>query len=166
MSAATLLAALLLAASLLAAWFLGGEGSSSTGEELYAPGFEDVATSAENTTLPPTDTSRFAASTQVVYVYLVVEDLPSAEGLKARIERSGRGSVLSWLLGKDELQVRDEKGELLNPTGDGVSGVVKFAVRATSGDALPAGEYTLSVYAPSEGAKIREAARKNFVVVD
>jgi hypothetical protein len=139
-------------------------GSFSPGEELYGPRFEDIAVSTENTLYPASDVLRFAGKPEVVYVYLVVEDLPSGRNLEARIERSGKRSALGWLLtGGDGLEVSDEQEELLRPSGGGVSGVVKFAVRTASGEPLPAGNYTVSIYGTAGGDA---AARKFFVIRD
>ncbi len=160
------LAAVGLAASLLVAGLLLGEGDFSPGEELYARGFEDVSVSAEDTSYPTSDVLRFDRRPEVVYVYLAVEDLPRVRDLEAKVERSGRQSVLSWLLdGSEGLEVLDEGEEQLGPSGGGVSGVVKFAVRAESGEPLPVGNYTVSIYADSGKTRGREpAARKYFVI--
>jgi hypothetical protein len=159
------LAAMGLAALLLvAASFLRGEGFTP-GEELYAPGFEDIAVSAVDTSYPPSDVLRFDGGPEAVYVYLAIEDLPRGRDLEARVERSGRQSALSRLLaGGDGLEVSDGQEEHLGPSGGGVTGVVKFAVRAESGEPLPPGDYTVSIYA-SEGTG-DAAARKYFVIQD
>ena len=157
------LAAMGLAALLLVvAALVRGEGFTP-GEELYAPGFEDVAVSTEDTSYPPSDVLRFDSRPEVVYVYLAVEDLPRARELEARVERSGRRSALSWLLGRgDGLEVSDGQEEHLVLSDGGVSGVVKFVVRAESGGALPAGGYTVSIYASEE--RRDAAARKYFLI--
>ena len=158
------LAVLSLVALVLVAVALLREESFSPGEELYAPGFEGVAVSTRDTSYPASDVLRFDGSPEVVYVYLVVEDLPSGRNLEARVERSGRQSALAWLLeGGDGLEVSDEQEEHLRPSGGGVSGVVQFAVRTDSGGPLPAGNYTVSIHGTeSRGA----AARKYFVIRD
>jgi hypothetical protein len=139
--------------------------SFTPGEELYAQGFEGIAVSPEDTSYPPSDVLRFERRPEVVYVYLAVEDLPRDRDLEARVERSGNQSALSWLLsGGDGLEVSDGREEHLGPSGGGVSGVVKFAVRAESGEPLPPGEYTVSIYASKEAQDA--AARKYFVVQD
>ena len=159
------LAAMVLAALLLVAATIVREESPTPGEELYAPGFEDVAVSTANTSYPPSDVLRFDGRPTVVYVYLAVEDLPRGRDLEARVEHSGRQSVLSRLLGGEGgLEVSDGQEEHLGPSGGGVSGVVKFALRAESGEPLPAGDYTVSIYASEEGTEA--AARKYFVVRD
>jgi hypothetical protein len=68
---------------------------------------------------------------------------------------------LSWLLlgGRDRLEVSDGQEEHLGPSAGGVAGVVKFAVRTESGDPLPAGNYTVSIYSGGD-----VAAKKYFVV--
>jgi hypothetical protein len=150
----------------LAAVALFQERGFSPGEELYAPGFEDVAVSTEDTSYPSSDALRFDRRPEVVYVYLAVEDLRRDSDLEARVERSGRESALSWLLGGGErIEVLDGQKEQLGPSGDGVSGVVKFAVRTESGKPLPAGNYTVSIYAGSEAMESRDpAAIKYFVI--
>ena len=158
------LAVLSLVALVLVAVALLREESFSPGEELYAPGFEGVAVSTRDTSYPASDVLRFDGSPEVVYVYLVVEDLPSGRNLEARVERSGRQSALAWLLeGGDGLEVSDEQEEHLRPSGGGVSGVVQFAVRTESGGPLPAGNYTVSIHGTEDGGA---AARKYFVIRD
>jgi hypothetical protein len=152
------------AAVLLAAVALLEGSGFSPGEELYAPGFEDVAVSTEETSYPASDVLRFDRRPEVVYVYLAVEDLPKDSDLEARVERSGRQSALSWLLGGGEgIEVLDGREDRLGPSGGGVSGVIKFAVRAESGKPLPAGNYTVSIYAGPEGSR-DPAVRKYFVI--
>jgi hypothetical protein len=161
------LAVMGLAALLLVATSLLRGGSFSPGEDLYAPGLRDIAVSTADTMYPPADVVRLEERPDVVYVYLTVEDLPRGSDLEARVERSGRRSALSWLLpgSGERLEVSDEQEEHLGPSGDGVSGVVKFAVRAESGGALPAGNYTVSIYSANgvTGAG-GAAARKHFVI--
>ena len=156
----------LTALSLVAMALLRG-GSFSPGEELYAPGFRDVAVSTADTAYPPSDVLRLEAGPEVVYVYLTVENLARGSDLEARVERSGRRSALSWLLParSESLAVSDEQAEHLGPSDEGVSGVVKFAVRAESGGPLPAGNYTVSIYAaPGETGAGGAAAKKYFVI--
>jgi hypothetical protein len=152
-----------LAALLLVAITLLRGGTFSPGEKLYAPGFRGIAVSAQDTSYPSSDVLRFNGRPEVVYVYLSVEDLPRGSHLEAKVERSGRLSALSWLLlaGGDNLEVSDGQDERLGPSARGISGVVKFAVRAESGDPLPAGNYTVSIYS-ARGV----AARKYFVIRD
>jgi hypothetical protein len=160
------LAAMGLAALLLVAVAIVRGENFTPGEELYEPGFEDVVVSTADTSYPPSDALRFNLRPEVVYVYLAVEDLPRDSDLEASIERSGRESALSRLLGGDEsIEVLDGREEQLGPSADGVSGVVKFAVRAEAGEPLPAGNYTVSIYASPEGTESREpAAIKYFVI--
>jgi hypothetical protein len=160
------LTAMGLAALLLVASTLVRTQSFAPGEELYAPGFKDVAVSKVDAAYPPTDVLRFDGRPEVVYVYLAVEDLPRGGDLEARVERSGRRSVLSWLLeGADALEVSDGQEEHLGPSAGGVSGVVKFAVRAASGEPLPVGDYTVSVYASGEGMGGNGAAARKYFVI-
>jgi hypothetical protein len=162
----TLVALLFVGAALLRG------GIFSPGEEMYAPGFEDIAVSTEDTSYPASDVLRFDSRPEALYVYLVVEDMPGGRNLEARLERSGTQSALNWLLTQgDGLEVSDEQEEHLRPSGGGVSGVVQFVVRAESGEPLPAGNYTVSIYAVPEGvpegaAPGDAAARKYFVIRD
>jgi hypothetical protein len=161
------LAVIGLAALLLVAMSLLRGGSFSPGEDLYAAGFRDVAVSTADTTYPPSDMLRLEGRPEVVYIYLTVENLSRGSDLEARVELSRRRSALSWLLpaGGESLEVSDEQEEHLGPSDDGVSGVVKFAVRAASGGPLPAGDYTVSIYAaPAETGAGGAAARKYFVI--
>jgi hypothetical protein len=160
------LAIICLVALLSAAVTLLRAGSFSPGEELYAPGFRDVAVSTEDTSYPATDVLRFGQRPEVVYVYLVVEDLPNGRELEASVERSGHRSALAWLLaGGDHLEVSDGEEEHLNPSGGGVSGVMKFAARTQTGEPLPAGNYTVSIYASPEGTDGGEAAARKYFVI-
>ncbi len=142
-----------------------GQKGFSPGEELYARGVEDVAVSREATPYPGSDALRFDEGVRVVYVYLRAEDLASEGGLEARVQRSSRAPALAWLLPGGDLRVLDEEEDRLGASDGGVSGVVRFAVRAGSGDPLPAGNYTVGVYA-SEGASRAPLAEKYFVVGD
>lgn len=161
------LAVMGLGALLLVAMSLLREGGFSPGEDLYAPGFRDVAVSTADTTYPSSDMLRLEDMPEVVYVYLAVENLSRGSDLEARVERSGRRSALSWVLPArgESLEVSDEQAEHLGPSDDGVSGVVKFAVRTASGGPLPAGEYTVRIYAsPAEAGGKDAAAKKYFVI--
>jgi hypothetical protein len=161
------LAVMGLAALLLVAMALLRGGNFTPGEDLYARGFRDVAVSTADTTYPSSDALRLDDRPEVVYVYLTVEDLPRGSDLEARVERSGRRSALSWLLTdrEERLEVSDEQEEHLGPSDEGVTGVVKFAVRAASGGPLPAGNYTVSIYAgPGVTGPGGAAAKKHFVI--
>jgi hypothetical protein len=152
-----------LAGLLLAAVALLQDRGFAPGEQLYAPELEDVAVSAEDTSYPPSDVLRFDRRPAVVYVYLAVEDLSRESDLEARVERSERQSALSWLLDEGGgIEVLDGQEERLGPSGGGVAGVVKFAVREESGEPLPAGNYTVSIYAGTDGREL--AATKYFVI--
>jgi hypothetical protein len=152
-----------LAALLLTAVALLQDRSFSPGEELYAQELEDVAVSAEDTSYPPSDVLRFDRRPEVVYVYLAVEDLPRDSDLEASVERSGRQSALSRLLGGGGgIEVLDGQEEQLGPSGGGIAGVVKFAVREESGEPLPAGRYTVRIYTGPESRDL--AAIKYFVI--
>ena len=149
---------------LLAAFVFLRPGSFSPGEELISPGAEDIAVSQEDTLYPTSDTLRFDAVPEAIYVYVRVENLTVYEDLEARIGRTSRVSALGRLLGGGgDLIVSKEGEERLSVTYGGASGVVKFAVRPGSGGRLPAGDYTVAVYAVS-GGESGVVARKYFVV--
>ena len=141
-------------------------GDFSPGEELISPGAKDIAVSQEDRVYPTSDKLRFDGGPEVVYVYLMVQDFATYEDLKARVGRTTRVSALGRLLGRGgELVVSKEGEEQLSVTYGGASGVVKFAVRPGSGGRLPAGNYTVAVYAASGGAgEYSLVARKYFVV--
>ena len=152
-----------LAALLLVAVALLQDRGFSPGEELYAQELDDVAVSAEDTSYPPSDVLRFERRPEVVYIYLAVEDLPRESNLEAKVEHAERQSALSWLLGEGGgIEVLGGQEEQLGPSGGGFAGVVKFAVREKSGEPLPAGNYTVRIYAGPEGRDL--AAIKYFVI--
>ncbi len=141
-----------------------GQRGFSPGEELVAPGVEDVAVSQVATTsYPRSDVLRLDRGPEVVYVYLRVEGLAADGGLRARVERSGREPVLARLFGGSGLQVLDEEEDPIGASEGRLSGVVRFAVREESGGPLPAGDYTVEVLAGDGGASFA-VARKYFVV--
>ena len=137
----------------------------SPGEEMVSPGAEDIAVSQENATYPSSDSLRFEGRPGVVYVYLRVEDLDSVGDLGAAVGQTARTSVAGRLLGGGGLRVVDSSGEPLRESDEGVTGVVKFAVRPESGQRLPAGNYTVEVYTATGGSQRSSVvARKYFVV--
>ncbi|MGH3147324.1 MAG: hypothetical protein ACRDTR_16115, partial [Rubrobacter sp.] len=137
----------------------------SPGEELNAPGVEDIAASAEATPYPGSDALRFDAGIRVVYVYVRVEDLAVDGGLEARVRRSNMASVVTRMFPGGDLRLVDANEDQLGVSDAGVSGVVGFAVRAGSGRPLPAGDYTVGVYAAGEDSR-GPLAEKYFVVED
>ena len=142
-----------------------GRQDFSPGEEIGAPGVEDLAVSPEATSYPDSDRPRLDGGHGVVYVYVRVERLALAGDLEVRVERWSRTSALALLFGGDGLEVVDEEEDRLGASGGGVSGVLRFAVREGSGEPLPAGRYTVDVYADGrEGPVV--VARKYFVVGD
>lgn len=138
------------------------------GEEIDDPGIKDIAVSEEDTLYPPSDVLRFAGRPAVIYIYVAVEDLPTGTELSARVDRSGRDSVISRLMfGRSSIEAVDEEEEQLNPSGEGVSGVVKFAIRMKSGAPLPAGGYLVSIQDIAGDVDEGETmATKRFVVSD
>jgi hypothetical protein len=159
------LAALGLGVVLLAAAVSLWPDNFSPGEDLISPGAQDVAVSREDTTYPSSDALRFDERPEAVFVYLRVEDLDGGDDLGARVGRTAKDSVVGRLLGDGGLRVVDRSEEPLGVSGDGVSGVLKFAVWPRSGGRLPAGNYTVEVYNVSGGAGRPDAvARKYFVV--
>lgn len=154
----------LLGAVLFAAVLVRGE-DFAPGEEILSPGVADIAAGTGDEPFPRKDVSRFDGSTEVVRVYLRVEDLPPGLRMNATVERSARSSLLSRFFGND---VRADGGgeERLSVSESGVSGVVSFEVRA--GGALPAGEYAVEVRSVGSGPGAESAvlARKYFIVGD
>jgi hypothetical protein len=149
---------------LLAAFVFLRPGSFSPGEELISPGAEDIAVSQEDALYPTSDTLRFDGEPEVVYVYVRVENLTIYQDLEARVGRTSRVSAFGRLLGGGgDLVVSKAGEERLSVTYGGAAGVVKFAVRSGSGGRLPAGDYTVAVYAAS-GGESGVVARKYFVV--
>ena len=165
-SAGIRITVLVLAVLLAAVLFtLFSDDDFAPGEEILAPGVEDIAAGSGDASFPVQDTSRFDGTTEMVRVYLRVEDLPPGRRMIATVERSGRSSAVSRFFGRG---VRVEGGgeERVSVSGNGVSGVVVFAVRARS--ALPAGEYTVGVYSVGGEGVGEESilARKYFLVGD
>jgi hypothetical protein len=141
-----------------------GNGKFSPGEELIAPGVEDVAVSPQATTsYPGSDALRLGEGPEVVFVYLRVEDLPADGGLEARVARWNRTPALARLFGGGGLRVLGEEEDRLGASDGRVSGVVRFAVRAESGGPLPAGDYTVEVFVAGRDGPV---AKKYFVVGD
>ncbi|MDQ3864958.1 MAG: hypothetical protein M3317_15940 [Actinomycetota bacterium] len=137
-------------------------GDFSPGEELVSPGVKDIAVSQEDTMYPTADTLRFDGGAEAVYVYLRIENFAPYGDLEARVGRTSKTSALGRLLGGDGgLVVVDEGEDRLAVTDGRATGVVKFAVRPASGGRLPAGNYTVTVYAARENSVL---ARKYFVV--
>ncbi len=137
----------------------------SPGEEMVSPGAEDIAVSQEDERYPSSDSLRFEGRPEVVYVYLRVEDLDSEGDLGAEVRQTARTSVAGRLLGGGGLRVVDGSGEPLRVSDDGVSGVVKFAVRPGPGERLPAGNYTVEVYTEAGGARRSSVVASKFFVV-
>ena len=158
-----LLATCLLAVLVVAVALAFGRQDFSPGEEIEAPGVEDIAVSPEAGPYPESDSLRLGGDHRVVYVYVRVEGLAAADGLGARVERSDRTSALVRLLGGGGLRVVDEELDRLDASGSGVSGIVRFAVREASRGPLPAGRYAVAVYA--DGADGREVVAKKYFVV-
>ena len=137
----------------------------SPGETLISPVAQDIAVSREDTTYPGSDALRFDGRPEAVYVYLRVEDL--AEGdLEARAGRAAKDSVLRRVMGDDGIEVVGRDDRPLGVSGEGLSGVLKFAVRPDPGGRLPAGNYTVEVYNRAAGTEGGVLARKYFVVGD
>ena len=131
------------------------------GEEILSPAVPDIAAGTGEELFPRRDASRFEGGTEVVRIYLRVEDLPPGRKMTARVQRSARSSLFSWFSGGG---IRAEGGgeERLSVSENGVSGIVSFAVRAEG--ALPAGAYSVEVR--SAGRESSILARKYFVVGD
>ena len=165
-----LVAVALVAVGLVVESFLRAE-DFTPGEELVSPSIRDVSVSAENRLYPPPDVNYFGERPETVYVYLSVEDLPTGEDMRARVQRSGSGSAFSLFFGRDDgIEAVDEQEDQLSSGGedDGASGVVKFALQTRSGDPIPPGNYIVEISgAPggeAEGGAGAPAVRKLFVV--
>lgn len=154
----------LITLSLLAEVLFGGA-NFTPGEEILSQEIESVTVSPDNTRMPPDDVQRFSKPPQVIYLYLMLRDLPYEGNVEVKVERVARGSVLSLLLVKpDPLRVMEEGEE---PNGNGRSSrVLKFALRTSSGGPLHTGDYAVTVYISSPGEPGMEAARKFFVIED
>jgi hypothetical protein len=137
----------------------------SPGETLISPGARDIAVSREDTTYPGSDALRFDERPEAVYVYVRVEDLDEGE-LEVRAGRTAKDSVLGRVIGDGGIEVVGRSDRPLGVSGEGVSGVLKFAVRPDSGARLPAGNYTVEVYNGAGTAEGGALARKYFVVGD
>lgn len=159
-------ASVFLALILIAAWSSASSGFSP-GEEIYAPGVEDVAAGAGGNS-SGTDAQRFGGGVKEVFVYLRVEDVPGPVGFAATVEHSGRSSLWSRFFGPENLVASAGGDRRLSASGSGVSGVIEFSVRARDGEPLPAGEYTVSVRfdGDKDGGPGAVVARKYFVVGD
>ena len=136
------------------------------GEEISAPGIRDATVSSENSLYPPPDTARFEVPPETIFVYLSVEELPSVEGIEARVERAESGSAFSLLFDRGtSVEVLDEQEDQLSTGENGATGIIKFALKATSGELVPPGNYTVEIYGPSAtGGEDTLAVRKLFVV--
>ena len=136
------------------------------GEEISSPGIRDVVVSGEDSLYPPPDTSRFDEPTETIYVYLSVEDLPGAEDLEARVERVGSASVLSLLFDRGAgIEVVDEQEDQLGAGDNGAIGIMKFALKTSSGEPLPPGSYTVEIRGVGSGVEGDDVtARKRFVI--
>jgi hypothetical protein len=135
------------------------------GETLISPGARDIAVSQKDTTYPDSDALRFDERPEAVYVYVRVEDL--AEGdFEARAGRTAKDSVLGRMMGDSGIRVVGRSDQPLGVSGEGVSGVLKFAVLPDPEGRLPAGNYTVEVYNGAGGAVGGALARKYFVVGD
>jgi hypothetical protein len=165
-SAAGWIAVLVLTVLLAVVLFtLVSEDDFAPGEEILAPGVEDIAAGTGDAPFPGRDASRFDGGTELVRVYLRVEDLPPGRRMIATVERSGRSSAVSRFFGK-EVQAKGGGEERVSVSDNGASGVVAFAVRSRG--ALPAGEYTVEVRSVGDkGAGEHSVlARKYFLVGD
>ena len=157
-----LVAVALAAIALSVEAFLRAE-SFSPREEIVSPSILDVAVSEEDSLYPPLDAGYFEGRPETIFVYLTVEGLPTGEDMEARVEREGSGSIFSLFFGqRDGIEAFDEQEDHLRKGENGGAGVVKFALKTSSGGPVPSGNYTVDIYGPGvEGAV---AARKFFVV--
>ena len=134
-------------------------------EEIVSPNIRDVSVSAENRLYPPPDVNYFSRRPETIFVYLSVEDLPTGEDMRAEVRRSGSGSAFSLFFAQDdELRAFDEQEDQLSSGEGGSSGVVKFALRTSSGKPVPSGNYTMEISGAFGGGTGAPAVRKSFVV--
>ncbi len=164
----TVIAVVAVAGALFVSLLPSGGKNFPVGEEMRAPGVEEISASTGDAPFPRSDASRFGAGTEAVRVYLRVEDLPPRAAMAATVERSGRSSVFSRLLRTGGVVADGGGEERLSVSGNGVSGVVSFVVKGARGGALPAGEYGVKVRLDSGGKDGggRTVARKYFAVGD
>ena len=158
-----LVALVLVALALLVEAFLRAE-SFLPGEDISAPGIRDISVSENDGLYPPPDVSRFDGRPETIFVYLSVHDVPAVEDLEARVERSGSVSAFALLFGRDpQIEAVDEQEDQLSSGENGASGIVKFALKTSSGEPVPSGNYTLEIGGggSAEGPVL---ARKSFVV--
>ena len=136
------------------------------GEDIPSPGIRDVAVSPQNSLYPPPDTAHFEEPPDTIFVYLSVEDLPRVESMEARVEREESGSAFSLLFDRGaSIEVLDEQEDQLSTGENGATGIMKFAVRTTSGEPVPPGNYTVEIYGPgAPGEENAEVIRKLFVI--
>jgi hypothetical protein len=136
------------------------------GEEISSPGIRDVIVSSENSLYPPPDTAHFEEPPETIFVYLSVEELPDVENMEARVERAGSGSVFSLIFDQGAgIEVLDEQEDQLSTVENGATGIMKFALKTSSGEPVPPGNYTVEIYGAGDtGEEDAVAARKLFVV--
>ena len=160
-----LVAAALLALALGVEAFLRAE-NFLPGEDISALGIRDVVVSPENSLYPPPDTARFEEPPETIFVYLSVEELPSVEGMEARVERAESGSAFSLLFDRRAgIEVLDEQEDQLSTGENGATGIMKFTLATTSGEPVPPGNYTVEIYGPdATGEEDAVAVRKLFVI--
>jgi hypothetical protein len=160
-----LVAVVLVALALAVEAFLRAE-NFLPGEYISAPGIRDVVVSSENSLYPPPDTAHFEEPPDTILVYLSVEGLPGVEGMEARVERAGSGSAFSLLFDRGaSIEILDEQEDQLSTGENGATGIIKFALKTTSGEPVPPGNYTVEIYGPgATGEENAVAARKLFVI--
>ena len=137
------------------------------GEDISAPGIRDVVVSPENSLYPPPDTARFEVPPETIFVYLSVEELPDVEGMEARVQRAESGSAFSLLFDRGaSIEVLDEQEDQLSTGENGATGIMKFALKTTSGEPVPPGNYTVEIYGPGTTGEEEGvlAVRKLFVI--
>jgi hypothetical protein len=88
------------------------------------------------------------------------------EGMEARVERAESGSAFSLLFDRGAgIEVLDEQEDQLSTGENGATGIMKFALKTSSGEPVPPGNYTVEVYGPgATGEEDAVAVRKLFVI--
>ncbi len=137
------------------------------GEDISALGIRDVVVSPENSLYPPPDTARFDVPPEIIFVYLSVEELPDVEGMEARVQRAESESAFSLLFDRGaSIEVLDEQEDQLSTGENGATGIMKFALKTTSGEPVPPGNYTVEIFGPGTTGEEEGvlAVRKLFVI--
>ncbi len=89
------------------------------------------------------------------------------EGMEVRFQRAESGSAFSLLFDRGtRIEVHDEQEDQLRTGENGATGIMKFALKTTSGEPVPPGNYTVEIYGPNTTGEEEGvvAVRKLFVI--